>query len=132
MKKNRNRFATSLLTTLLSAIPLSTQASYQPQYNVQNQQTFFNNIENSVKPTQGSNLPGADGIAYMHDNHGEFNKDLPEPYRTFVNRHEVAHLLGSIDEYKTDLRAAAETGHIEFVRGPFYRPPLRSNYISFS
>ena|SRR3989344_7064590 len=120
----RNKLETNALAIILGITPA--KGSYQPIYPINAPENQIQQIENSVQPTSRSNLPsGADGVFYMHNSKGEYDKDLPEPYKTFVRQHEIRHGFGEHDEYKADVMAAAETGHLEYVRGPFYRPPLR-------
>lgn len=88
----------------------------------------LNEVDSKISEISNSSLPsGVSGFYSPSADEGAVGRDLPEPYKTFVRQHEIGHALGLRDEYQTDLYAAARTGHPEFIRGPFYKPPLRNN-----
>jgi hypothetical protein len=85
-------------------------------------------VINRVSPNEtGPSIQGS-----YHPNSHLINKrndlrDKNEPYSRFVDHHESGHALGLIHEDKTDRYAAYKTAKPEFIRGPFYRPPINLN-----
>lgn len=100
-------------------------AAIAPAYAIATLDRNKSTIEDKISQVHRSSMP--EGVAgdYRTDNGNiRVDESLPEDYKMFVTRHEVAHGEGYRDEFQTDCRAASETGKPEYVRGPWYRAPL--------
>lgn len=87
-------------------------------------------LEERVRPAARSTLP--DGVAGQVDSRtgeGSYGIDFQSPFSENTMHHEMAHALGVADgsprgEYLADIYALWKTGKTDYVRGPFYRPPI--------
>mgnify|MGYP001601560032 CR=1 FL=1 len=85
--------------------------------------------EAKIKPSFSSNFPdNISGFFNTSTKTGEVNKELPSAYQGFVFYHEFAHAHGTDGtprgEYLADAEAAEKTARPEYIRGPFYSPPI--------
>lgn len=97
-------------------------------YDARRVQEVLSEIEDGVRPVQKSMLPrGVAGFVNMNTRQGVYGEDFQDSFRENTRHHEIAHALGIRDEYQADLYALSKTGKTEYVRGPFYRPPINLN-----
>jgi hypothetical protein len=109
-----------------SVIDLSTLLSYLPSPQAEA-------IERAsvIKPeSRTSQISGTYGHFSPGFNSGMYDKTLPMPFQQHVKGHEQLHANGVIDgspqgEYWADAIQAERNARPEYIRGPFYRPPIR-------
>ncbi|MFH1802338.1 MAG: hypothetical protein ABH864_02695 [archaeon] len=85
-------------------------------------------LELRLEPVQNSKLiPGTAGHVNMNTGRGIYGAEFQDPFSTNTQHHEFAHILGIRDEHQADIWALYKTGKPEYVRGPFYKPPINLN-----
>ena len=85
--------------------------------------------ENGIQPTFSSSFSEAVlGLFEPGYKKGRVDQELPSPIQGFVFYHEYAHSHGRDgsphEEYRADVEAAERTARPEYIRGPFYQPPI--------